>query len=344
MAKPTHILVIRLSAMGDVAMTVPVIRVLTETYPNVKITVLSRPFFRPLFEDIPNLNFLEADVYGEHKRFGLIKLAKQAKDLGIDAVADLHNVIRSKIITRYLKFKGIETATIDKGRSEKKQLVAAKGENISQLKTTHQRYADVFEKLGFPLDLNTFTVPAQKPLTPKLNGLLGVEPKKLIGIAPFAAHQSKMYPLSLMAEVIRELDETDKYRIFLFGGGKKEIKLLKEMEIPFANVTNVAGKLSFEEELALISNLDLMISMDSGNGHLAAMYGVPVITLWGVTHPFAGFAPFNQPEGNQILSDRKAYPLIPTSIYGNKFPKGYEEVMKTIAPRTVVNKVLEVLG
>jgi ADP-heptose:LPS heptosyltransferase len=343
MAKPTHILVIRLSAMGDVAMAVPVLRVLAQTYPELKITVLSRPFFKPFFEDIPNLDFLEADVYGEHKRFGLLKLANEAKDLGIDAVADLHNVIRSKIITKYLKFKGIDTATIDKGRAEKKALIAAKGEAISQLKTTHQRYADVFEKLGFPLNLGKHIAPPKKRLSPKLNGLLGVESKKLIGIAPFAAHQSKMYPLSLMAEVIRELDETDKYRIFLFGGGKKEIKLLKEMEIPFANVTNVAGKLSFEEELALISNLDLMLSMDSGNGHLAAMYGVPVVTLWGVTHQFAGFVPFNQPDNNQLLSDRKEYPLIPTSIYGNKFPKGYDEAMKTISPETVVQKVRELL-
>lgn len=343
MAKPTHILVIRLSAMGDVAMAVPVLRVFSQKYPDVKITVLSRPFFKPFFEDIPNLDFLEADVYGEHKRFGLIKLANEAKDLGIDAVADLHNVIRSKIITKYLKFKGLETATIDKGRAEKKALIAAKGEAISQLKTTHQRYADVFEKLGFPLNLGKHIAPPKKRLSPKLNGLLGVESKKLIGIAPFAAHQSKMYPLSLMAEVIRELDETDKYRIFLFGGGKKEIKLLKEMEIPFANVTNVAGKLSFEEELALISNLDLMLSMDSGNGHLAAMYGVPVITLWGVTHPFAGFVPFNQPDNNQLLSDRKEYPLIPTSIYGNKFPKGYDDAMKTISPEKVVQKVRELL-
>jgi ADP-heptose:LPS heptosyltransferase len=343
MAKPTHILVIRLSAMGDVAMAVPVLRVLAQTYPELKITVLSRPFFKPFFEDIPNLDFLEADVYGEHKRFGLLKLANEAKDLGIDAVADLHNVIRSKIITKYLKFKGIDTATIDKGRAEKKALIAAKGEAISQLKTTHQRYADVFEKLGFPLNLGKHIAPPKKRLSPKLNGLLGVESKKLIGIAPFAAHQSKMYPLSLMAEVIRKLDETDKYRIFLFGGGKKEIKLLKEMEIPFANVTNVAGKLSFEEELALISNLDLMLSMDSGNGHLAAMYGVPVITLWGVTHPFAGFVPFNQPDNNQLLSDRKEYPLIPTSIYGNKFPKGYDDAMKTISPEKVVQKVRELL-
>lgn len=355
MPKINHILVIRLSAMGDVAMAVPVLRFFSETYPDVKITVLSRPFFKPLFEGIPNLNFLEADVKGRHKRFGIIKLAEEAKDLGIDAVADLHNVIRSSIITKYLKYKGLKTASIDKGRAEKKALVAAKGATISQLKTTHQRYADVFEKLGFPMDTKVFSpsfkgrcpegrgVLPKKRLSPKLNGLLGVENKKLIGIAPFAAHQSKMYPLSLMAEVIRELDKSDKYRIFLFGGGKKEIEMLKNLENPFANVTSVAGKLTFEEELALISNLDLMLSMDSGNGHLGAMFGVPVITLWGVTHPFAGFTPFNQPENNQILSDRNKYPLIPTSIYGNKFPTGYEEVMKTIAPKTVVLKIEEII-
>ena len=329
--------------MGDVAMAVPVLRVFAQTYPEVKITMLSRPFFKPLFEGIPNLDFLEADVKGKHKRFGIINLANEAKDLGIDAVADLHNVIRSKIISKYLKFKGLKIATIDKGRSEKKKLVNARGGIISPLKSTHQRYADIFEKLGFPIDLKKYSAPPKKRLTPKLNGLLGVENKKLIGIAPFAAHTSKMYPLSLMAEVIRELDSTDKYRIFLFGGGKKEIEQLKKLEHPFTNVTNVAGKLTFEEELALISNLDLMISMDSGNGHLAAMFGVPVITLWGVTHPFAGFAPFNQPKKNQLLSDRKTYPLIPTSIYGNKFPAGYDKAMETIAPEMVISKIKEII-
>ncbi len=343
MPKPTHILVVRLSAMGDVAMSVPVLRVLTQTYPELKITVISRLFFKPFFEGIANLDFLEADVYGKHKRLGLLKLAKEAQELGVDAVADLHNVIRSKILTNYLKFKGLKTATIDKGRTEKKALVSSKGKNIYQLKTTHQRYADVFERLGFPIDLNNFSVSPRKRLSPKLNGLIGVEPKKIIGIAPFAAYDSKMYPLSLMAEVIRELDNTNKYRIFLFGGGKKEIKLLQKLEYPFANVTNVAGKLTFEEELALISNIDLMLSMDSGNGHLAAMYGVPVVTLWGVTHPYAGFVPFNQPENNQLVADRNEYPLIPTSIYGNKFPKGYEEAMKSIAPETVVVKIKEIL-
>ena len=330
--------------MGDVAMTVPVLRVLAHTYPELKLTVLSRPFFKPLFEGIPNLDFLEAEVYGKHRRFGLIKLAEESKAQGVDAVADLHNVIRSKVITNYLKWKGLSNAIIDKGRAEKKDLVSASDDKkMAQLKTTHQRYADVFEKLGYPVDLEKHTPPERKRLTPKLSALIGVEPKKLIGIAPFAAHSSKMYPLELMERVIENLDNSEKYRIFLFGGGKKEIEQLKKLENPFTNVSSVAGKLSFEEELTLISNLDLMLSMDSGNGHLAAIFGIPVLTLWGVTHPYAGFAPFNQPESHQLISDRDKYPLIPTSIYGNKYPKGYENAMTTIAPENVIKKIKEIL-
>jgi len=342
-SKPTHILVIRLSALGDVAMTAPVLRVLAQTYPEVKLTVISRAFFKPMFEDIPNLNFLEADVYGKHKGAGLLSLAKQAKNLRIDAVADLHSVIRSKIITRFLGLQGIATSTIDKGRTEKKALTRSENKIFHPLKTTHQRYADVFSALGLPIDLATHRFPTKKRLTPRLNALIGVEPKKLIGIAPFAAFKSKMYPLELMKEVLAEVDAMQRYRIFLFGGGDQEIALLKKIASHLESVTSVAGALTFEDELSLISNLDVMVSMDSGNGHLAAIYGVPIITLWGVTHTYAGFGPFQQPEENQLFADRKKYPLLPTSVYGNKFPKGYEDAIATITPETVVKKIAAIL-
>jgi len=343
MKHPSHILVIRLSALGDVAMTVPVLRVVTQTYPDIKLTVISRAFYKPLFEGIPNLQFLEADVYGKHKGLGLLKLAKEAKSLGIDAVADLHNVIRSKLIAKFLKIKGLETSNIDKGRAEKKALTNSKNRNFQSLKTTHERYADVFRDLGLSLDLKTHQFPEKKRLIPKLNALIGVEPKKLIGIAPFAAYKSKMYPLELMQDVISKLDGIQKYRIFLFGGGKDEIARLNELSNGLNRVTVIAGMFQFKDELALISNLDVMLSMDSGNGHLSALFGIPTVTLWGVTHPYAGFVPFGQPESHQLVADREKFPLIPTSIYGNKYPEDYEKAMETIAPGTIVQKIKSVL-
>lgn len=344
MSKPKHILVIRLSAMGDVAMTVPVLKIFSETYPDVKLTVVSRAFFKPLFEDIPNLNFLEANVYGKHKGIsGLIRLAKEALELNIDAVADLHNVLRSKVIRNYLKFKGIKTVFIDKGRQEKKALTRVKNKIFKPLKTTHERYADVFEKLGFPLHLEEFSPPVKKSLTSKILELAEIKHQKLIGIAPFAAHEGKEYPLEQMKKVLRLLDETKNYHILLFGGGKKEIEILDNLEKEFSTVVNVAGKLNFTEELHLISNLDLMVSMDSGNGHLAANFGVPVLTIWGVTHPYAGFAPFQQPKNMELVPNLEKFPLIPTSIYGNKYPEGYEKAMETITPEMVFERICEIV-
>lgn len=344
MKSQTHILVIRLSAMGDVAMLVPVLRVLVSRYPEIKVTILTKPFFKPLFSTVKNVSIITADVKGKHKGIlGVFNLSREVNALGINKVADTHNVLRSKILRFFLWFSGVKSASIDKGRAEKKALTNAQGNPILQLKKTHQRYADVFKEIGYPIDLSNHHFPGRERLSAPLQELVGNLPKKLIGIAPFAAHEGKMYPLQLMTEVIEDLNATGKYKIFLFGGGKKEISQLSRLADAFDDVQNVAGKLSFVEELALISNLDVMLAMDSGNGHLAAIYDTPVVTLWGVTHPYAGFVPFNQPNSNQLVADRDQFQLIPTSIYGNKYPKGYEKAMATIPPRLVVEKVLEVV-
>jgi len=147
-----------------------------------------------------------------------------------------------------------------------------------------------------------------------------------------------------MEEVLSQLDKTGKIQILLFGGGKIEAEMLEKLAEKYEHVFSLAGKLKFDEELALISNLDAMLSMDSGNAHLAAMYGIPVITLWGVTHPYAGFKPFGQPIENSLLPNLDKFPQIPTSIYGNKVPDGYEDVMRTISPDTVVSKINSILN
>lgn len=336
-----HLLVIRLSAMGDVAMTVPVLLALTKQYPTLKITVLTRAFFKPMFSHIPNLEVYEADIKGKHKGvFGLYKLYKELKKLNFTAVADLHNVLRSTILKCFFKIGGMTFLQIDKGRAEKKALVSGKNK---ALKTTHERYATVFNDLGFPVDINNTELLPKGPLSDKILQTIGFDSKRWIGIAPFAAFKGKMYPLELMKEIIQELNATEKYKIILFGGGKKEQKQLEIVANQFQHVINVAGKFSFKEELSLISNLDAMVAMDSGNAHLAAMYAIPTITLWGVTHPNAGFTPFKQ-AANVLLADRTKYPLIPTSIYGNKFPEGYEKAIETITLSMVVSKIKKVLA
>jgi ADP-heptose:LPS heptosyltransferase len=345
MKRPSHILVIRLSAMGDVAMTVPLINQLQSTYPSLKITVLTKPFFAHLFEHLEGVQVVKAEVKTKHKGIsGLWVLARQLHRLNIDSIADLHDVLRSRILCGFLKILGHEYYRIDKGRAGKKALTRAKNKVLKPLKTTHQRYAEVFKKLNLPLG-KKYKVPQQQlTISNHALSILKLDKsKKWIGIAPFAAHSPKQYPLKKMKGVISELAKEKDNEILLFGGGKKEIKKLETIANDIEACKNVAGVFSFSEELQLISNLDVMLSMDSGNGHLAAMFGVNVVTVWGATHPHAGFAPFGQTEQQQLLPDLKKYPLLPTSIYGNKKVKGYKKVMDDISPEDIIQKVKEQL-
>ncbi|MEN8825652.1 MAG: glycosyltransferase family 9 protein [Wenyingzhuangia sp.] len=338
-----HLLVIRLSAMGDVAMTVPVIKTLTDQNPELKLTIVSKSFLKPLFDDLDQVTFFAVDVKTKHKGLqGIYKLYKELRPLKFDGVADLHNVLRSKILRFFFRLEGIEVCFINKGRSEKKALTARKNKKFKRLISTHQRYSEVFKRLGIPIDLKTPSFKEKKEITENLKDLIQYQPnEKMIGIAPFAAHESKKYPLKLMEEVVNKLSK--QHKILLFGGGQQEIHLLNTLEEKNQNVFSVAGKIKLKDELIIISQLSAMVSMDSGNGHFSALFGVPTITLWGATHPYAGFAPFGQ-EMNGLTADREQYPLLPTSIYGNKTIPGYEKAMETISPKTVINKVLSTIA
>lgn len=338
-----HILVIRLSAMGDVAMTVPVITALLEQYPNIRITLLTKGFLRPIFDGIPRVNVFEADVKGRHKGLlGLWKLYKELKRLDIGAVADLHNVLRSTVLKVYFGLGTIPFVQLDKGRAEKRELTSWSKKVFIPLKTTHQRYADVFKQLGFPISMESVSLLPKRTALSSYHNFVLDPTREWIGIAPFAAFEGKMYPLDLMEKVLSDLNNLGNYQILLFGGGKKERLVLDEWDSTYNHCVNLVGRLSFKEELAIISQLKLMLAMDSGNAHLAAMFGVPTLTLWGVTHPYAGFYPYGQGE-HVLLSDRDAFPLIPTSVYGNKYPEGYDNAMRTILPETVLGKALDIL-
>ncbi|CAM3320721.1 Lipopolysaccharide heptosyltransferase I [Flavobacterium longum] len=331
--------------MGDVAMTVPVLRQLVAQYPELKITVVSKGFFKPFFDDIPNVSFLAADTPERGTGLsGIIRLFRDLRKLKVDALADLHNVLRSKILRLLFAMVGKNTASTDKARAEKRALIRPENKVFKPLKPVTERHAEVFAALGFPIDLSHPIFPANKQMDEVVRSLAGAKSGQWIGIAPFAQHQGKVYPADLMQQVIDQLAENASDRIFLFGAGNAETDILNRFAKGRENVIVVAGKIKFTQELQLISNLDLMLSMDSGNAHIAAMYGVKTVTLWGATHPFTGFAPFAQPLGNALTADREQFPKLPTSVYGNVKVAGYEDAMRTIAPDTIIAKIHTLLA
>ena len=337
-----HILVIRLSAMGDVAISVPVLSAFNEQYPDVKITILTKPLFAPMFAHLVNCKVFPIDLKGKHKGLlGLYKLYKELKAEKIDFVADLHNVLRSNVLKLLFRSSKIPFYQINKGRKEKKELTREKNKIFKQLKTSYERYAEVFGKLGFPISLEKLYLAPRRMASNEVKNLLSEN--KNIGIAPFASHIAKEYPFLKLKEVIFKLSECyPESKIFIFGGGNHEKSIVEQVS-QLKNVENMVGKLSFSEELELISNLDVMLAMDSGNAHLSAMFGVATITLWGVTHPSAGFYPYGQPIENALLADRQKFPLIPTSVYGNKYRYGYEQAILTISNEDILSKIKEIL-
>ena len=388
--------------MGDVAMTVPVVKSLAQQYPDLRITVLSKPFARTLFDGLaPNVSFMGADIKGEyHGIKGLNALYRRLTAKNFTAIADLHSILRSSYLRMRFNFDRYRVAHIDKHRAMRRALTATNNKQLVQLPTPFEGYADVLAQLGYPVNINfTSIFPPEggdlKLIAPFINGKSkGEEEKKLserekaireetacegaetkalsegaegkreeekvlsekeeeevkaeslkprgekwIGIAPFAAHKGKIYPLEKMERVIELLLEREpNCRIFLFGGGAEERELLTQWESRHDRCT-CALLGSLYNELVLMSHLDTMVSMDSANMHLASLTGTRVVSVWGATHPFAGFMGWNQSPADAVQT---TLPCRPCSIFGNKpCLHGDYPCLNSITPDEIVERVLK---
>lgn len=342
--KTDHILIIRFSAMGDVAMTVPVVCALANQYPHVRITVLSRPFARPLFENLaPNVGFMGADIKGEyHGIKGLNTLYRRLTAKNFTAIADLHNVLRSDYLRMRFNLDRYKVAHLDKHRQERRALTSSRNKVLAPLPTAFDSYAKVFEKLGYPLDLSqTYPLMSGGTSLRLLPEAIGEKKpfQQWIGIAPFAAHPGKAYPLDRMEQVVDGLiHRHPSCRIFLFGGGSHERQLISGLIEHRPNCVSVPALLNgLSEELILMSHLDVMVSMDSANMHLASLMGTTVVSVWGATHPYAGFMGWHQSTDNAVQLDM---PCRPCSIFGNKkCLRGDLACLTNIDPQAIINKV-----
>lgn len=305
--------VIRFSAMGDVAMTVPVVRQLLDQHPQLHVTMVSNASFAPLFAGHDRLQFVAAHLKGKHAGWrGMYRLFRELRSTGkIDRVADLHGVLRAKLLRIFFILSGTKVCSIDKGRKEKKLLTAHLNKQLVPLKQSTERYAAVFQQLGFPVSLS----PSYRLQSSPMPSAFSLHNKEsiCIGIAPFAKHPLKMYPLEHTKTLVDELSHLP-INIYLFGAGHAESEILQTWTNG-RNVINLTNAFQLSEELSIISNLQLMISMDSANMHLASLYGVPVVSVWGPTHPFAGFNGYGQSLDNTIGLN---IPCRPCSVYGNK--------------------------
>mgnify|MGYP003236426010 FL=1 len=319
------VLVVRFSAMGDVAMTVPVLYSACRCYPDVNFVMVTRPAMTGFFVNAPaNLTVVGADVKNDYKGpSGLRRLTNELiGQYKPDCMLDLHNVLRTKIMSLFCRLRGVRVVTINKAR-----------------------YRAVFHKAGLPVSERfngLYDGPAKADTTlfgsisaPKHPGV------KWVGIAPFAAHRGKIYPPEKMEIVVASLSEKNPdTEIFLFGGGGDEKKILDAWESKYPRVRNLAGKkYGFKAELALINHLDVMVSMDSANMHLASITATPTISVWGATHSYCGFRGWRQSDSDMIQLPMTCRPC---SVFGDKpCQRGDYLCMTAIKPEVIYKKILD---
>ena len=334
------VLVFRFSAMGDVALLLPALQAVISAHPGVQVTVVTRKKFAVFFHGYPEIKVMAADFEGQHKGLtGLLKLFRQLQKSGkYDALVDLHQNLRTAFLKALFRLWGVPAFTLDKGRADKKALTRRQNKVFRPLPHTVSRYLTTFRQAGF---LPEIPQPPYFRLSPTF---LRTQQKPLIGIAPFAQHAQKMWHFDNFFPLLTHLYAAfPEAQVFLFGGGASEIEQLQTLQQAFPQSTLIAGKLALVEELSLMQQLDVMVCMDSGNMHLAALSGVPVLSVWGATHPFAGFAPFGQADENILQVSHEELSCRPCSVFGNK-PcwRGDLACLTRITPEMVFERLLTI--
>ena len=348
---PQKILVLRFSALGDVALTVPVLKAFLDANKDVSIVMASEKQCAGLFIGIERLEFEGFDLKGEFKGivgiFRIFNFIRKKHEFSM--VADLHGVLRSHVLRFLFEADRKKTEVINKGRIEKYALVRKDNKIFRPLAHATERYAEVFRNLGYKVTL------------PQVSGILHLSdpsvvaesvkriPAKTrqskasvvkIGFAPFAKHIPKMYSLDQFKEIVQCFDKAP-YELYFFGGKGAERILLSDWESHFTRAKPMAATSSLTEELQIMGEMRAMVTMDSANMHLASLVNVPVISLWGPTHPFAGFYGFNQDPLNAVQVNLSCRPC---SVFGNTTCwRGDHACMEQITPSMVEEKLLKIL-
>ena len=325
-------------------MLAPVVREAAEQNKDCEFTVLSKVACGALFEGLAeNVRFIGADVKGEYKGLGgLLRLFKELHAQHFDCVVDMHDVLRTKVLRKLFRLHGYEVHKINKHR-ELRRLITAEGDKkqLRQLPTAFENYQSALRECMINGNGNV-----NGNGNHRFASVSFAKNSQLkIGIAPFAAHQGKIYPLEKMEEVIDSLDRISPPfggaggGLYLFGGGDEEFAIMRRWAEKYDNVSLAADEChGLKEELELMKKLDVMVSMDSANMHLASLVGTRVVSIWGATHPYAGFLGWGQRMDDCVQRDDLK--CRPCSIYGNKPCMRGDMACMQIDPKEIVRRIL----
>lgn len=315
-----RILIIRLSAIGDVAMLIPILYGVCRSNLDCRFTLLTQPMLTSLLIDAPdNLEAMVIDIKRGEKNFlGLLKFAYRVRQEQFDTIIDLHNVIRTKVIYFLSRVFSHTTYTkIDKHRKDRKQLILEK--QITDLPSMPSLYKQTLSNVDINMDFEVKPIIISPDKLSNIKTFIDLNISNFnivtnIGLAPFASKKSKSVNIDIIKDIVKNLINNTDSNIIIFGASINDDDNTKQLLSISDRIISIDGRLDLMQEIALISKLNCMISMDSANMHFASMVGVPVVSLWSGTVPQAGFLGLFQKKCDTIVA--KNIDCSPCSIFG----------------------------
>lgn len=338
------VLVIRLGSIGDIVLTTPVLRALKGGFPKAKICTIVKGEYVQILEGNPHVDeIITVDTRGEHKGFWrLVRLAKALRREGFDLVVDLHANLRSLLISSLVG--GRRKIRYRKRWLQRRAMVYLKGFPVKSRHTV-DLYLETLRPLGIEAIHRLPEVSLADEDFRFAQGLLNAEGAKggelLIGINPGAKWPTKRWTAEGFSALGDLLIEKYGARVIVFRDGTNSRFVAQVLSGMAHRPITPPERLSLGQLTALIGNCRLLVTNDSGPMHLAVGRGVPVVAMFGPTHPKLGFFPLG--ERDIVLS--KELNCSPCSLHGRrKCHKGVRECMELITVDEVISAVDGILA
>jgi len=340
-------LIIRHSRIGDALIPVPLIYSLAKKYPQDQFTVLSNNRFAPIFDAMPgNVTFIpmigKGSGFLRGPRFILKRIffLKKLKRMSFDKVAMLQFETFEKDLYKEYKKTARIAITDEANFRDNKRLKELNAGGLTMVGL----HKETFVNLGYTeIELDFDSEPIKKGDLKTLSETLGLDPtKKIIAIAPFSKEKQKVYPLDKMKEVAGYFSNDNNTQVLIFGGGQKEKDIVEDWRRDYPQIISTINKLSFADELLLISHCDALLSMDSANLHIANLLNTPVISVWGATAPTNGYYTPNENAHYEVIM--KGVDCQPCSVFGS-LPCNQDEYMRCmkIDKNVIIDKVKSII-
>lgn len=335
MLTPRSILVIRLSSLGDVALTTPVFQALRRSHPGARLSVLVKKSFAPVFHRRPDVD----DVF-LYEELGFWGWAKEIRRRGFDVVVDLHDTPRSRLWSLWSgaphKFR------YNKRAGARRWLVWTKRESPDLSGGVVDRYLEAVAPLLGP---NPDPIPklyvfSEERLSLPWDARLGKGP--WVAVAPGAQHATKRWPAERFADAADRLAESlGGAKILIFGSATDRPEAEAVLGRVRSEVLNLAGETSLREMMQILSRCSILLTNDSGAMHVGAGLGVPTLAVFGPTVKAFGFFPRGP---RTAVVETSGLDCRPCAVHGSaRCPQGHFRCMTDLSVERVVEESLRLL-